>query len=686
MKRDSAMTIDFQRQKRVCLLKALLTAFVFTVFLLAVGACWEENDDYSIAHLLSLTGNDYSPFQWRLLSVILHALFQYIPVVNWWTVNYFLSVSISAVGVTYVIYRRYASPHAELLSAMMLVFLWMTAGYMLNFTRAASVVAMGGSALVADAILHDQKPEWCQYLVGIILLLYGASIRVESALLALGFLAVAGGVWLLADKFAFTADWFRMHTRQIGGLLAAALLFLTAWKTDDLLLTHEQRDYLEYNALRSEIQDYRTCYSPYSAIPEDYQNAGVNEITLEALFGWFSEDTEFITKNVMAEIVKLKNRNEQVFILSDISLNSAELVTLAGIFCLVLAMQKKKNWLFVLSTALFGIIIAFFLFERGRLLARVFDPVCMMSLTVMVFLCGAHNTMAEDGKGQVEDTAGRKAWSVRLGSVACAVLVACTVWQSMHYVKRLNMQPEHIWDSEARKYMREYRDNALGYFNDNDEYVFIYDLLGDPYLLSASFTMWEPIDTDIVDNLFYLGGWDARHPSAVKRLADFGITNPARALIENPRVLSEYCGPRVLDYLRTNYDPRVTVSGLFYGGGGAVNVVQYCAPIDDVMISEKATEAIQIKNIVTQQDDVLNALWFDAQISADENPVRDFYCNVTVDQQRYTFRLHYEDGTLHSAFHGIGGMFDWDQADMRIFERTQDGRYIEYPLRNDSVA
>lgn len=686
MERDSEMTIDFQSQKKVCLLKALRTAFVFTVLLLAIGACWEENDDYSIAYLFSLAENDYNPFQWRLLSVILHDLFRYVPLVNWWTVNCVLSVSISALAVTYVIYRRYASPHAELLSAMMLLFLWMTAGYVINFTRSAAVVAMGGSCLVADAILRDQKPEWRQYLAGIILLIYGASIRVESALLALGFLAVAGSVWLLADKFAFTADWFHMHTRQIGGLLAAALLFLTAWKTDDLLLTHEQRDYLEYNTLRSEIQDYRTCYSPYDAIPEAYQNAGVNEITLEALFEWFSEDTEFITKNVMAEIVKLKNRNEQVFILSDIRLNSAEMYTLAGIFCLILAMQKKKNWYFALSAALFGIIISVFLFERGRLLARVLDPICMMALMVMVFLSGAHNGIAEERNGQEKDTARSKGLTVRSGSALCAVLAACTVWQSTNYVKRLNMEPEHIWDFEARKRMQEYRDKTLGYFNDNDEYVFIYDLLGDPYLLSASFTMWEPIDTDVVDNLFYLGGWDARHPSAVKRLADLGITNPARALIENPRVLSEYCGPRVLDYLRTNYDPRVTVSGLFYGGGGTVNVVQYCAPIDDMMISEKVTEEILIKDIYTQQDDAVNALWFDAQVSTDENPVRDFYCNVTVNQQRYTFRLHYEDGNLHSAFHGIGDAFDWNQADMCIFERTLDGRYIEYPLCSNSVG
>lgn len=673
--------MNLRSRKKHCLLNALWTALLFTILMLVMGTCWEENDDYTIAHLFSLEGNDFSPFQWRLLSVIIHTLFQYIPVVNWWAVNCVLSVSISALSFSYVIFRRYSCPHAKILVAMVFVMLWMTAGYVVNFTRSAAVVAMGGCLLIADGMLHDKQPGWGQYMIGIVLLLYGASIRVESGLLALGFLAVTGCMWLLTDNFFLTADWFRAHVHQIGAFLVAAILFFMAWQVDMLLLTPEQRDYLEYNSLRSEIQDYSQCYSSYKTMSDNYKNAGVNEITLEALRNWFTEDTEIITKDVMAKIGKLKKNNKEVSILDEIRVNSTAILTLASILGTILVIQKKQNWYFVLLPGLTGVMISVIFFIRGRLLARVFDSIIILTLMVMVFLCGEHNGI-EENKAKSKKTMDG---SVRLGATACAVLLVCTIWQSTNYVKRVNVVPEHIWDFTLKKQMQQYRESAFAYIKDNNEYVFICDIIDKPNMLAESFTMWEPLDAGYVDNLFFLGGWDARHPVFVKRLSDLGIINPARALIENARVLSTYGGSRILDYLRINYNPRVTISGLFYGAGDTVNVIQYCAPIDDLMISEKKEEKIQIIDIYTQKDDMLNCLWFDANISRTENAIRDFYCNITVNQQRYTFRLHYNGGYLHSAFYGIGDAFDWEKADMRIFERTKDGRYIEFPLDSSLI-
>ena len=661
-------------------LKALLSGMVFTGVMLLMGSFWETNDDPSIAYLLSLKDNDYSPFQWRLLSVILHFLFIRFPVINWWTVNCVLAVSLASVAFSYVIYRRFPQLQADSVVLIVLVMLWISAGYCVNFTRSAAVLAMGGCLLIADSILHHQKMRPIEYVIGCLFFLYGASIRSNSALIALAFLAIIGGTWLLLDGFRVKIAWFRSHKRQIVGLCVAAAMFFGASAVDTLILTTEQREYLDYNAIRSEIQDYASSYPSFDSASDAYLDAGVNAITKQVLFEWLSEDTELITVDVMEAITQLKNEHGSLDELKEKVRACAMLLRIAFMLCVLLLLRSRRNLLRMLPPGIFAIAISAYLSLSGRLPFRVYESIVVLMMVSIVFLTGEQNGANEPicvtSNDHCESIAKKRRIYGSVLSVVYFAGIVCSLWLCRDYANLAKDMGVYPWDSNET--MDEHRENTLDHIDVDDDYIYIYDLYANPYSMSYAFTMWEGRDVGYCENFFLLGGWDARHPDFVQRLESYGITNPVRALFENPRVRSVY-SQRLMDYLRTNYDPRITATEM--GFFGNTLVVQYCAPIDDAMVQPSKTGVAKVKEVRQCTGEYWHAWYFEAQANTAGDDVRDFYCNITLNQTRYTYRLYHDNGKLSAYFYDIGDGFDWNKADVTIFELTEDGQYVEYKIQ-----
>ena len=657
--------------------KSLLVSFLFIWLSVSIGMYWETNDDPSIAYLLSLRNNDFSPFQWQILSGILHFLFVHFPVINWWTVNTVFALWLSALTISYVIYKRYPARYADALVGIVLVALWVTAGHCLNFTRTAAAVAVGGCLLIADSILTE-KDSPVQYGIGCVLLLYGAAIRSYAALITLGFLAVTGGVWLLFDGFSFRKSWFRMHLRPILGLCLAAILFFGGWAVDSLTLSPQEKAYNDFNAVRSEVQDYPNAFPSYESAKDVYDSVGIDAQVRESLlFKWFSEDTDVITTEALEHLSALKTEDPS-FSEWYIRVYEHESLLLIGILiCILLLFRDKWNILRIGIPAVFAVVCSLLLSWNGRIPARVFASVFFAMIGTVVFLAGEPCAIVKRENKNFDWR-----WLQKIKPMCSKLLVIAffigffaSLWMTKDYVDIASDNGQKPWTSNAGA--AEHRSKSLDLIHNSKEYLYIFDLTANPYSVSDAYGMWERMGVGYCDNLFLLGGWDARHPDNMDRLAQWGITNPVKALIENPRVRSVYSAD-LLRYLRNVYEPRTTVSEV--GMYGSTFFVQYCAPVADSKIDVSSSQTAKITEIRQCSGDQSDIWYFAAQVENNGETVRDFYCNITLNGARYTYRLAYNAGMACAYFYEIGEEFDLAQADVCIFERMPDGSYMGYEI------
>lgn len=217
---------------------------------------------------------------------------------------------------------------------------------------------------------------------------------------------------------------------------------------------------------------------------------------------------------------------------------------------------------------------------------------------------------------------------------------------------------------------------CLDEIDEDRENVYLFDVYANPASVNAAFTFWEIRPDTYCPNRFDLGGWDPRHPYYVNLLDQQGITNPVRALIERTNAYSTYSS-RLLVYLRTYYNYHITASGTKVIQG--TQLVQYTQFISDNLLSQDETKKAVINEFYNSGSG--DAAWyFSATISDFAEQERVFYCNVNVNGERYTYRLKCEGNHIWGMLYGIDGSFDLGTAQIRVFEKTENG-YTEYTIQ-----
>ena len=670
MQLDEKKELNYKRLSAIVF--SLLFSFLLVGFILLVGGSWETDDDPAISLLLSMKGNNYSPFQWRLLSVALSALYTHVPVIDWWAVNTVFAICIGFFACVYVIFMRYSKWQASMLSVTIIALVWLTAAYSMNFTRTATVVAVGGCTLLADSILKKIQNSPIEFGFGCLLLLYGASIRSESAMIALAFLAVVGGIKLLTWRFSLNFEWFKQHARYIVGLVLVAVIFFFACGVDYLLLNEEQREYIEYNSLRAEIQDYPHMFPSYDSASKEYAATGMDKYDIDLLLRWFSEETEIMNVGAMQKLASVRNRIGSLSGLTECAKSNKFQLLVAGIVIIMLLLTRKRTvpiGLILAFSVLCGLVLAL----NGRIPPRVLSSLILTGVVACVFLCGEDKYLCSNEKPADDVFVCGVKKRIISGAISAVSVFACVSiiigpvisnWRSIN----------HPWIKDD---MTEYRAQLLDEINADSENVYIYDLYSCPASIGYSFSFWESKPTEYCKNYFALGGWDARHPYKTKLLSEYGITNPVRALFENTNVYSTF-SYRLFEYLRVRYNYRISVCEVKSIGNTAF--VQYTAPIDDEKISQ-GNQLAQIQEFYHCYRG-LGDSWYLLVNTNDELDLSDrvYYCNITVADERYTFRLHCDGESLSGYLYGIGTDYDVTSADISIFYMESNGQYTQYVL------
>ena len=301
-----------------------------------------------------------------------------------------------------------------------------------------------------------------------------------------------------------------------------------------------KKSYREYNSNRTIINDYLYRWSILT--DDDLKDTELDLEDCYTFFRWFSEDSEVFTTEKLGMVkeksglsidLKLLIWNTRQYFKEKYSFLAwaKQDVCILLLTFLAAAYPIKSYKRNILALLVFGICtlgMYAFMIWLGRIEERVTFSV-LISMAVFTMLLPTEDT-AYGGNCQ---TGTKKTdynrrfdfpYIVRVFAPAAVVLILV-----IYCVTSNGTQITPF--SENRD-----KNASLDLINrkENEVFLFAPDGLG----VSDGKVWWCTYNNDYCDNLFYLGGWDARCPYNVNRLKQYGIDNPAKALFEDDRVYS----------------------------------------------------------------------------------------------------------------------------------------------------
>lgn len=665
-----------QSIKREALRNALLAATFFLLLALVRGIGWESNDDPTISLLLSRQGEVYSPFQGKLLTAILHLLYVHFPIVDWWSVCSLFGIWAGTFATVYVLHNRYPRETAWVLTVLYFPLLWCTSLDMLNFTRTAIVIAGGGAMLILLGVHSKERGavRCTEFVLGCFLMLFGSSVRSMCGLLALAFLALGGGISLLRQQISFRPAWWKAHAREILLLCVCAALVLGVQFGERRLLTAAEREYNEYNAARANVEDYVDRYPSWEEAKDAYAAIGLDGADVHVLLNWFTEDTERYTTETFREFAELGDSissPKQVLsiylgcVKANLPLTLLLLVTLP---MLPLLGRKRNAWFLPPLAA--AVLCGLYLCWVGRLPARVYASIVYIAFCTAIYLCGETIQPIEERAGggilgwlrRFFDF--RRLFRLCLVLMFCAaVLLGCCGWGYVWvHADATKTSRYNLWStSEVRQRVRS---KTFDQIDADREHLYICDIGSALGSYADAFGFWEPRPVNYCENRFDLGGWDARHPNCVERLAEYGIQNPVRALYERDDVYSTYSA-RVEQLLRFHYDARITTS--YVKKLDRCSIVRYTAPVEDTEITERVDFTPDEFRYRRMNGAI--AWYMTGAAPAGMEDAEELYCNLTYRGVRYTYCLTRDGDTFSACFYDLPEAFDAAHADLVFFTK-----------------
>lgn len=657
-----------QDKKRwISLAVAFVATALYTVLVAQRGARFETNDDSSIVRILTQGDNSYAPFFGRILSFFLHKLYVWIPALNHWTVLTYFFVFLGLFALVYAVLVRYHWLEASLTALLLMFATWYTCLNVLNFTRTAIIVAIGGMALVANSVFLQTKIYKTEFGFGVALLLLGAQIRYQCALIAVAFLGLISLVHFLRDSFRFEKAWFVSHMRTMLTLILVALAVMLSAPLNNLLLTKEQRAYEHYNAMRAQIEDYPGNYD-YSNWDAHAAEIGISKEDLRAFAGWISEDTEVFDIETIEKAVSMRENGGKLSTVTVMAKHNIRLVLFLAVFCLAKVLRKpKKQGIAFLCSAGLAIVMLMYLAYSGRLPDRVFASVVLCSVAAF--------TMLDSGCELRLESLQEISAKGLLQLLSSALLFAC-VLGAVGYVKAEVKEVEIIGPQPGKGDVYAAVVRSIGYdrINEDAENIYLMPVQSSFNTVCFACGPWEAVERDYCSNLFFLGGWDARMPHKIEALASHGIENPMRALFEKDNIYSVYDGT-VLSHLRRHYDPCMTASGVS-GKERLLDriVVRYSRPVASEGLPY-ANVGAYIEELCFESVDSAEAWYLSGSMSELPANVKAVYFNVIMDRKEYSYRLEPDGAEFQTYLYNIPEDFDLENADICFVLELADGTY-----------
>ena len=332
--------------------------------------------------------------------------------------------------------------------------------------------------------------------------------------------------------------------------------------TDRLMYKNPQwQEYQRFNNLRSELLDYG--FPDYESNQTLYQELGISREAYELYRTWNFNDPDKFTTEVMEKLAEQKPEK----ILSGKLIHSFVKRFPGDV------LQQKAFWivllLFVLwlffgkkgYAAWFGLAgelcmlggLNFYLYFQGRYLVNRVDvglwfSVCLTMAWLLADSVKEREKAKERSKGKVGalsvPTVSMEKISGRWGLVLCAavLLIAQSFWYDDWRLTTREIP-------KARVSQRA----VLETIGTDKEHVYL--AKSGTVSEIVCYGPFDPMPENLLDNLYWLSGWECRTPGIVKEMREHGVTNPYKDMIGNKKIyLIDDNIQLTLYYIRQNYD------------------------------------------------------------------------------------------------------------------------------------
>ena len=537
----------WEQNKKAQLLAALVCNALFlltTVLLVRVG--FESNDDLTLAAFVDgqmAHPTAHIPYINIALGALLKGIYDLLGrSVAWHSIGQYLLLFASFTALGFAFNRRLGLRLGILVTLLLLLFFGVDAYTVINYTKTAAVCTAGGMLLLlTDLETSDTRAARLSAVLAIVLCLFGFLLRDMEALPCLAILAGLCLRWAWGGLFgaegSLGGKLGRLLRRALPllllVLLAAGFRFLdkAAWASEPWA------SYAGFDAVRVAYSDYGR--PAWAEMPEEYEALGLTETDARLLEQGNYFDPELYTRDLMQAISEARDARFPHPTLGEClgkfldsclrgffrNLPVYGLLLMLGLW-LALGGRTARDWLCLAWAAGLFLLCYLYLIWRGRYLIDRVDLGLFLAVAVSLAW------MLEPKRLRQER------------SICLALLVLGLV--SAFFLTRGSFRSTEAADFSAERAAVErlLADTEHVYFAKLDT---VSDRIYGPF---------EPAGAGYWDRIVLLGGFDCNHPTIMDNLRLYGVENPYRDCVDNPRVFFiEDDVELTLAHIRERYEP-----------------------------------------------------------------------------------------------------------------------------------
>ena len=506
------------RKISVALISNLLILGAMAAFM---RPSFETNDDIVFAELGSgLRGvkDAHLVFQNYGLGMIYRLLYGVTGRLPWYTIVQYMILFAAFTVVTYVLISRLG----EISGLCLFVILACGFGYEgyihLQFTKTAGIAAAAAVFLLLY-LLEQEKYSWWGIAGGILLAVIAYMYREDQFWASCGLMAGAGLLFLFDLRKYRNKKLRRLEICVLTfGVLLLSVFGVDRWDSSKYR-SAEWKEYQEFNQLRSELLDYG--FPDYDSNQEIYEELGISREAYELYKSWNFNDTEKFDTEVMKKLVDLKQKRPLTIrtVTAFLRRFPSDLLRMPmfyffAVFAVLWLLCGKKDVfsiISVLAECLLLVAVYFYLYYQGRYMVnRVDVGLWFSACLVMLWIFSSGEVRHMNTKASV---------------LLCMICVA--LGQFMMYTD-WRLATSSI--PEARVSQRA----VLETIGTDKEHTY----LAKSGMLSeiVCYGPFDRMPENLLDNVYWFGGWECRTPGYTRAMEVRGIINPYRDVVNNENV------------------------------------------------------------------------------------------------------------------------------------------------------
>lgn len=506
------------RKISVALISNLLILGAMVAFM---RPSFETNDDIVFAELGSgLRGvkDAHLVFQNYGLGMIYRLLYGVTGRLPWYTIVQYMILFAAFTVVTYVLISRLG----EISGLCLFVILACGFGYEgyihLQFTKTAGIAAAAAVFLLLY-LLEQEKYSWWGIAGGILLAVIAYMYREDQFWASCGLMAGAGLLFLFDLR-----KYRNKKLRRLGicvltfGVLLLSVFGVDRWDSSKYR-SAEWEEYQEFNQLRSELLDYG--FPDYDSNQEIYEELGISREAYELYKSWNFNDTEKFDTEVMKKLVDLKQKRPLTIrtVTAFLRRFPSDLLRMPmfyffAVFAVLWLLCGKKDVcsvISVLAECLLLVVVYFYLYYQGRYMVnRVDVGLWFSACLVMLWIFSS-------GEARHMNT-----------KVSVLLCMICVVLGQFMMYKDWRLATSSI--PEARVSQRA----VLETIGTDKEHTY----LAKSGMLSeiVCYGPFDRMPENLLDNVYWFGGWECRTPGYTRAMEVHGIINPYRDVVNNENI------------------------------------------------------------------------------------------------------------------------------------------------------